>query len=234
MRRVVPLSALTVCFVLNACGVDDPDVQLPNLVRATIADMSVARARNAVLELGLSAVGEQTQDRIVVRATVKNTSANPVAWDREFAAHVRWSVVDDDGLPLVRERFKSAEPPQSWGRFVILKPGESISKEIELKDRVQMFRIGSMRASRRLSNGALGCVTNATYYEEVSKFSVFDRCKRGTVSWEYSIQWAAMQAAERSLGEGHRSLPFCRDSLQSNPLTVSLAKRPAAGGGAKR
>ena len=112
MRRVVPLSALTVCFVLNACGVDDPEVHLPNLVRPTVADMSVPPRRNAVLELGLSAIGEQTQDRIVVCATVKNISAGPVAWDREFAAHVRWSVVDDDGLPLVRELLV----PQEVGR----------------------------------------------------------------------------------------------------------------------
>jgi hypothetical protein len=98
MQRVVPLSALTVCLVLSACEIHEPEKPLPSLVKPAIASLSVPPARNAVLELGLPAVGEQTQNRIVVRATVKNISASPVARDREFAAHVRWSVIDDDGL----------------------------------------------------------------------------------------------------------------------------------------
>jgi hypothetical protein len=77
MRRVVPLAALTVCFVLNACGVDDPEVRLPNSVKRAIAAESVPPKRNAVLELGLSAVGKQSQDRIVVR-----TSVSGLVWRR--------------------------------------------------------------------------------------------------------------------------------------------------------
>ena len=129
---------------------------------------------------------------------------------------------------------KSADPGESSGRFVILKPGESISKVIELTDRVQMSKLGSMRLTTRLSNGALGCVTNDIYFEEVSKLIAFDRCKQVTVSWEYSVHSVAMRAFQEWFGVEHRGLPFCRDSLQSNQLTVSLAKRPAAEGGAKR
>jgi hypothetical protein len=229
MRRVVPLSALTVCFVLNACGVDDPEVRLPNSVKRAIAAESVPPKRNAVLELGLSAVGEQNQDRIVVRANVKNISARPVAWDRDFAAHVGWSVVDDKRVLLVREHVlfrNTPAPAESRDRFVILKPGESISKDIELTDRVQMSNVASVRMTMLLPNGPLGCLTNDTYSEEVSKFTVSERCKQVTVSWGYSVGATAMRASQDWFGEGLRGLPFCYDSLQSKPLTVSLKKLP--------
>ncbi len=229
MRRVVPFSALTVCFVLNACGVDDPEVRLPDSVKRAIAAASVPPKRNAVLELGLSAVGEQKQDRIVVRATVKNISARPVAWDREFAAHVGWLVVDDKRMPLVREHLffrNTPAPAESRDRFLILKPGQSISNDIVLTDRVQTSNVTSVRMTKSLPNGALGCVTNDTYSEEVSKFTVFDGCKQVTVSWGYSVEAAAMRASQDWFGEGLRGLPFCYDSIQSKPLTVSLRKVP--------
>ena len=69
-----------------------------------------------------------------------------MAWDREFNLHVQWRLRDETaGQPIVPVRQSMApkpEPAESQKRFVILKPGQSLSKAIELAGQLKSSVLG--------------------------------------------------------------------------------------------
>ncbi len=192
VRRIARVSALCVCFVLNACGPDEPEPAIDPKAQAFYSvvreSLSVAEKPASGLAITLSAAGNPRRDRVVVRATVTNTCDRPLAWDRDFSVHVGWYVTDGTGAAIPRyqqESLSAPSPSELSSRFVILKPGQSFSKEIDLAGRVQESQEGhGTRVSTE--TGREGVFYHVgIFYETSSKLNIPATCKQINVRLNY-------------------------------------------------
>ena len=125
------------CLRRDSSGVPPP--LPPGPVEAVEAR---APGDSARLKLVLTPVGGPWRDRIAIRVAATNAGHSPVRWDREFSVFLRWHVKTGDGDYLEASPVTPAPPAASKdikARFVDLAPGQTISKEIELTDKVLMF-----------------------------------------------------------------------------------------------
>ncbi len=229
MRRIARLSALCVCFVLNACGPDEPEPAIDPRAQAFYSvareSFSVAEKPAAGLAITLSAAGKLRRDRIVVRATVTNIHDRPLAWDREFSVHVGWVVTDAAGTAIRRyqqETLSAPSPSELSSRFVILKPGQSFSKEIDLAGRVRESQEGH---GTRVSTepGRKGIFYHVgIFYERTSLINIPGTCKQINVRLDYHPHQIGSNGLVNWFGEASRALPLWRGWLESNQLTLAI------------
>ncbi len=105
-----------------------------------------AGGESPTLRLELSPAGPQSRERLAVRLEVINDTPNPVLWDREFSVYSTWRLRIDESLDVTPwdEAWGCRDKAQLWQvaglpdglladtRFVVLKPGKRLAKEIEL------------------------------------------------------------------------------------------------------
>lgn len=99
----------------------------------------------ARLKIAVVPVGQQQRGHVVVRVDVTNEGDVPVTWDKEFSLFLQWSVETDDGTeiePAVASIPRPPSPSAVRQRFTSLKPGQTLSREIELTKGVRRFLSG--------------------------------------------------------------------------------------------
>ncbi len=207
MSRIAKFAALSVCFVLNACGpVDSKPLIEPRTLASResprMFDRFAERRDAPGLTLRLSGSGLARRDRIVVRATVTNISARRVGWDREFSVHVLWRVADQNGAiiaPYALSRCSIPTPAETQTRFVILDPGQSFSYDIDLS--------GRFRTSVE-SHGTYGGTHHhaGIFYEDFVQYHIPDTCKRININLAYSEDHLASGAMIQWFGDIVREL----------------------------
>jgi hypothetical protein len=215
VRRVGVLIGLWACILLTGCSANDPT---PTADQANLrgSDPTLSGLGPGV-ELRLSTSGDQRRDQIVVTATVTNKSRQLVAWDSEFSVHVHLGVRGDKSDGVEWERLTMAArptPAESRDRFVLLQPGQSVSKEIDLSN---PLRAGIEGHGTYPKGGHKGI-----FYEELGRYYISDDCKQITVSLGYSVHHLAFGGLIDWFGDGLRELPFWDGRAESTPLTVRL------------
>jgi hypothetical protein len=121
----------------------------------------------------------QKEGPLVVELEVVNIGHAPLAWDRECAAFVTWSVFLADGTevqptPVSVVANADRDPIR---RFVVLKPGERLKKKVLLSETVHRFVTG-------VATTGEGDVAIA--YEDVVRFEIPPGTRDLRVSVEYS------------------------------------------------
>jgi hypothetical protein len=147
---------------------------------------SAAIATKPKVKLELTTVGEPRRDRIIVRISATNLGACPIVWDSEFATLLEWSMwigtSPDYTATVNHDPVPHAEPPLTTGRFVTIRPEESVSKEIDLTKGVRTFVTG--HGTITSPEGGFGHTPIA--YEAILKFWIPEKSKTITVSTRYS------------------------------------------------
>jgi len=120
------------------------------------------------VKLEIATVGPIRSDRLRVRITVSNTGTASFVWDKEFAVLLDWVIGSDSGEQIFEHDMQMIERPEKpfdANRFVQLKPGESISKTVDLAAGYRIFFSG--HGSILSQDGMLHV---PTAYEAVAKF----------------------------------------------------------------
>jgi hypothetical protein len=114
-------------------------------------------------KLVLVPLGEQRRDHLAFRVEVVNTGNTPFDWDREFSAGLIWDVNSSEGSGLEPSSIGSHPDSLSSnlkGRFVTITPGQTLSKEFVITERVPIFTSRVMHyrdGHRNLGDEELEC-----------------------------------------------------------------------------
>ncbi len=208
MTNLRGVAGLWACWVFAGCGSTEPREW----------------EDSPALALRLSPSGEPRRDRVVLKATVTNVSSRPLAWDREFGVHMGWELRDEKGSAIEKvesSTLQKPSPSESFNRFVILKPGQSIAKEFELTGRVQ-FSLEGHGTFAGTGDGHTGKYHVGSFAERISKFRIPETCKQVNVRVRYQPHDLARGAFIEWFGEASRELPFWDGRVESDQLTLTI------------
>jgi hypothetical protein len=215
------LAAFCGALISTGCSANDPTP--PSNQAGQQANAPALPEPGPRVELRLSPIGEERRDRIVIMATATNKSHRPVAWDRFFSVHLHWSVLGENNEAIAWESSAMASrptPTDSGNRFVVLRPGESFSKEIDLRG---PLRVGFEGHGTYRNGGHKG-----NFYEKLGQYHLSDEYKQITVRLDYFVaDHLAYGGLIDWFGEGMREQPFWEGRIESNLLIIPLKQQTA-------
>jgi hypothetical protein len=107
MKTVGLLIGLWECMLLTGCSANEPT---PPADQANLrANGQALAGPGLMVELRLTANGDQRRDRIVITTTATNKSRELVAWDRKFIVHLHWRVKGEKDEAVEWERITMAD-----------------------------------------------------------------------------------------------------------------------------
>ena len=127
----------------GGCSGSKDDAQ--HLVRPmeTQSNGNGADKQKAGLLLSLQSDISKKATGLRVKCIVTNVGQAPIWWDREFTVFLSLSVKSADGKDLEPVRSTPIKStPDVKGRFIQLRPGDSMSHEIDLAEGVREFTAG--------------------------------------------------------------------------------------------
>jgi hypothetical protein len=169
------------------CAADVPEVPGPDYLRQA-----------PLLELKLAAHGEQRRDRIVVRATVINRTDSPISWDREFSAHLRWSISGDqeDSVHVEQVADLDKPPPTEFAnRFVRVPPRGSLSHDFELT-----YLLRESISGHSTSASEHSTTHKSTFREVITRSEIDPRCQFVNLRLTYGVDGIAWDAFKSWFG----------------------------------
>ena len=210
---------LWACCLLAGCGTSNP----PPVALPTVESESILLPASPRLLFELTVSGEQRRDRIAVTATITNSSRETVAVDREFSLGVVWLVKDETtGTAIVPKYLGTAPKPESGEaqkRFVILQPGKSVSKEIELTGQVKT----TLEGHGTFAENGGASYHKGIFYERLTQFKIPDTCKQLAIAFASGeSDFLASGAMIDWFGEETRALSLWHGRGRSNVLKLSL------------
>jgi len=201
------LTVVLLCIQAGAAPRDGQDEAAP------ARKVDEARGRGPRLELTLAPVGRPRRDRVVLKVTVKNDGNAPVAWDREYAAFLRWTVEADEGVAI--RAVHVAEVPRPTpadlkSRFTTIGPGRTLTTEIELTKAVRCFASG--HSDQHAPTG----------YEELVRFAVPPSTAALRVRAEYAIGFDDLAGFSLWFGREVRDVGLWQGRSPAARLTIDF------------
>jgi hypothetical protein len=153
-------------------------------------------------------------ERPHIKVSVTNNSKAAIAWDKQFSVFLHWHASYEDGTPVeTLPNYDVARPTEEEvnSRFVVLAPGETVSKSLDLTDAIRSFGSGTMH-SREQRHAAY------TGFEYYFRFSADDRDKSIIISLEYKIGMNGWGGFRAWTGRDPNAYQFFEGDAASNDL----------------
>lgn len=175
----------------------------------------------APVQIALASTGTPSHEHISAKAMVTNISNGPVAWDREFAVFLEWNLWSNGDDPIYHEFNKNSEKLPYIGpkeRFIVLKPGESYSKVVELTKAVRVYY--TIMGLRPIAGGGLGHTNDAI--EGFVHFEVPTVTGTVSVGLDYDPFHARSAGFRNSFGVEYESVGLPRARVKSNLVRIPI------------
>lgn len=181
---------------------------------------SVEQAR---VSLQIAAVKPVRREQLLMQISATNVGTQPIVWDKEFAVLIDWDVRTESQeikSSFSGKKYERPGTPFDPRRFFTLKPGQSISKTVDLVGGFHTFLSG--HGSTITPEGMAHILTAEEAY---AKFVIPPDAKKIRVVAKYSSAnldtlggdpfhyWFGRPLKDAGLSEG----PF-----ESNALTIEL------------
>ena len=154
-KSVCGLIALSTMAVGCTGNKDEIPAEVPARAESSVgAGDEVRDVKKPVVELSLRQGTSETSIPLPLECVVTNVGDAPIWWDREFAVFLSFSMKTVDGKEIPPDDFATIDSaPAVAGRFVQLRPGESVSRVVDLVEGVRVFSGG--RGYLRSSDGGV-------------------------------------------------------------------------------
>ena len=165
-------------------------------------------------------IGDQRRDHITIEIQVHNEGTEPFAWDREFSVFMRWFVTTTSGEflePQSINRVDEKKPAGSWkSQFVIIAPGESISRRVELTKSFRKFVYSTGWGTR---DGQDYEILNS--HHEVAKFVIPEDIGTVWITAEYEGPTQPYVFSDE-FGVSPSKIQLLTERLRSNEVRISF------------
>jgi hypothetical protein len=180
-------------------------------------------ARQERPELLLSQLGKAAPDRIRVKIAFTNRDEKAVGWDREFAVFVDWSVQTLEGKDVLPTEVGTMGRPEKSDfktRFIKLAPGETISKELVLTEKVQQFACG--HGTFAGPGGAK--IHQANGYEHTIRYVIPQATAGVRVRATYRLPFMGRECFKQWFGYGVEDVLLWEGKTDASELIIRFTK----------
>jgi hypothetical protein len=164
------------------------------------------------LAITLEWAKKPTRESMIVKITAKNTSNEILDWDRAFSFFLEWQIDGHGGkVYLINDHMANKPDPLALpSRFIGIKPGETVSTELDIMKQMRLFAAGHS------SDG------EPTGFEYYGKVAMDNSVKTVAIKVKYIINSDKVLGFKLWCQKDLSAFRICKDRVESNVLKINF------------